>query len=181
MAGNKYQKRTIAILCIVTFLFIPTGCKKETPGQASKQAPGPDEGLTVELGVGIGPVKFGMSKKQVIEHFGEPDKIEGKDIGLDYIASKGLSFLLHPAKGLISIDCWSKEHPFPLAEIATFTGRTKEGIAMGASRKEIEIACGKPSRIATQGPLTMLEYDDFGVIFTVKSDRLVKFSTYALN
>lgn len=181
MTRNKYIKSTVAILWVATFLFISTGCKKETPGQARRQAPGPAEGLVVELGVGIGPVKFGMSKDQVIEHFGKPDKIGGKDMGLDYISSKGLSFLVHPAKGLISIDCWSKEHPFPLAEIATFTGRTKQGIAMGASRKEIEAIYGKPSSVTAQGPLTVLQYDDFAVFFTVKSNQLVKFSTYALN
>lgn len=177
MAENNYRRSAVAILCAAAFLFISTGCKKQT----SSQAPGPDEGLVVELGVGIGPAKFGMSKDQVIEHFGQPDKTEGKDVGLDYIASKGLSFLLHPAKGLISIDCWSKEYPFPLAEIATFTGRTKQGIAMGARRKEIEATYGTPTSVTAQGPLSVLQYDDFGVLFTLKSNRLVKFSTYALN
>jgi hypothetical protein len=177
MAGNNYRRSAVAILYAAAFLFISTGCKKQTPSQA----PGPADGLVVELGVGIGPAKFGMSKDQVIEHFGQPDKIEGKDVGLDYIASKGLSFLLHPAKGLISIDCWSKEYPFPLAEIATFTGRTKEGLTMGASRKEIEATYGQPDSATAQGPLTVLQYDDIAALFTLKSDRLVKFSTYALD
>jgi hypothetical protein len=181
MAANKYQKRAIAILCVAAFLFVSTGCKKKTDDQADQQVAPVEHGLVVELGVGIGPVSFGMSKDQVIEHFGQPDKIEGKDLGLNYISSKGLSFLLHPVKGLISIDCWSKEYPFPLAEIATFTGMTKQGIAMGASRKEIEAAYGQPTRVTTQDPLTVLQYDDFQALFTVKSNRLVKFSTYALN
>ena len=181
MARNSYQEKATVILCVAAFLFVVTGCKKKTDDQASQQAPGPAEGLVVELGIGIGPVKFGMSKNQVIEHFGEPDKKEGKDVGLDYIASKGLSFLLHPTKGLVSIDCWSKEYPFPLAEIATFTGRTKEGLAIGASRKEIETTYGQPSSVNTQGPLTVLQYDNVAAIFTLKSNRLVKFSTYALD
>lgn len=181
MAGNTYQKGTIVILCVATFMFISTGCKKKTDDRVGQQVPGPAGGLVVELGIGIGPVKFGMSKDQIIDHLGEPDKIEGKDMGLDYISSKGLSFLLHPAKGLISFDCWSKEYPFPLAEITTFTGRTNQGTAMGASRKEIETTCGKPSRVTTQGPLTVLQYDDLQVVWTLKADRLVKFSTYASN
>jgi len=181
MAGNTYQKGTIVLLCAAAALSISTGCKKKTDDQVDEHAAAPEAGLVVELGIGIGPVKFGMSKDQVIEHLGEPDKIEGKDMGLDYISSKGLSFLLHPTKGLISIDCWSKEYPFPLAEIATFTGRTKQGIAMGASRKKIEAAYGQPSSVATQGPLTVLQYDDLQVVWTLKADRLVKFSTYASN
>ena len=181
MAGNDCLKGAIVILCVAALLFISTGCKKKTDDQVSQPAPGAGEGLVVELGVGIGPVKFGMSKDQIIENFGQPDKTEARDMGLDYIASKGLSFLLHPTKGLISIDCWSKEYPFPLAEIATFTGRTTKGLAIGASRKEIETTYGQPSSVTTQGPLTFLHYDDSGALFTLKSDRLVKFSTYALN
>jgi hypothetical protein len=181
MAANNYPKRATVILCVAAFLFISTGCKKKTDDQVGQQVPGLASGLVVELGVGVGLVKFGMSKDQIIEHFGKPDRIEGKDVGLDYVASKGLSFLMDPAKGLIGIDCWSKEYPFPLAEIATFTGRTKKGVAMGASRKEIETTYGQPSNVTTQGPLTELHYDDSRALFTLKSDRLVKFSTYALN
>jgi hypothetical protein len=182
MPRNDYQQRAVVILCLAAFLSISTGCKKQTPGQPRQETTsGPAGGMVVEVGVGIGPVKFGMSKKQVIEHFGQPDKIEGKDMGLNYVSSKGLGFLLHPLKGLINIDCWSQEYPFPFGDISTFTGATKEGIKMGASRKEIEAAYGQPSSATTQDPLTTLQYDNVRAIFTLKADRLVKFSTYAPN
>jgi len=181
MVTNSCREKVIAVLCVVALAMIFAGCRKKTDDQADQQAPGATEGLVVEIGVGIGPVKFGMSKGQIVEHFGEPNKIEGRDVALDYISSKGLGFLMHPLKGLINIDCWSDEYPFPSKKIRTFAGGTKEGVKMGASRKGIEAAYGKPSRVTAQGELTMLQYDDRRAIFTLKANRLVKFSTYAPN
>ena len=67
----------------------------------------PTEELIIEALVGIGPVQFGTPQNQVIEHFGEPDRIfEGKVTKLNYVASRGLSFAFDAELGLQEISCW---------------------------------------------------------------------------
>ncbi len=55
----------------------------------------PDD-ITIEVLVAIGPVRFGMSKGEIIKHFGQPDEISGKGTELSYVSSKGLSFTVPP-------------------------------------------------------------------------------------
>ena len=181
MTKSKCRKRAIVILCAAALLFILVGCKKQAPVQdIEEETTGePTEPLEVELGAGIGPVKFGMPKEEVIKNFGGPDTIEGKGISLNYISSKGLVFLVSPDHGVRSIDCWTKEAAPPGFEVSDFAGSTKKGIAMGASREQIVAAYGQPDHVTTQGPMTMLHYNRLRALFTLKGKRLVKFSTSA--
>jgi len=171
-----YQKRIILILFAAALVFALSGCKKQAPPPEEKQEETPiagEEALLIEPGVGVGPIKFGMTKEEVIKSFGEPDKIEGGGAGLNYVSSKGISFLVHPARGVRAIDCWSKEYPFPFAAISTFIGKTKEGIGMGASREQIEAAYGRPDQVTTQGPLTTLRYNKLQMHFMLMQGKLV--------
>ena len=62
-------------------------CLAALPGCGKKVAQEelPDM-LVIEPLVGIGPVKFGMSRAEVIEHFRQPDKIfEGPLTKLHYV------------------------------------------------------------------------------------------------
>ncbi|GAI08104.1 unnamed protein product [marine sediment metagenome] len=173
MAGNKHLKKTIVILCAAIVVFTLVGCRKEAPTEDSEDetTAGPNETLVVELGVGIGPVKFGMSKEEVIENFGEPDKVEGGGQGLNYVASKGFSLFVSPMRGVRAIDCWSEK--YPVGTVSNFAGKTKEGIAMNASRAEIVAAYGKPDRTTSNGPMTTLHYGKFRAQFVIMHDKLV--------
>jgi len=178
-----YQKRIILILSAAALVFTLSGCKKQpspppeeqtSPPSTAKETPHTvPQTMVIEPGVGIGPIKFGMTKEDLIKNLGEPDKIEGNGVGLNYVSSKGLSFLVHPVRGVQAIDCWSKEYPFPFATITTFTGKTKEGIGMGASREQIEAAYERPDQVTTQGPLTTLRYNKLQMHFMLMQGKLV--------
>lgn len=175
MAGNKYSKKAIVVLYAAVFVLILTGCAKETPTEDNEDetAAGPNEALVVELGIGIGPVKFGMSKEEVIENFGEPDEVEGRGQGLNYFASRGISLFVPPSRGVLAIDCWSDKYPSPFTKISNFAGKTKEGIGMNASRAEIVAAYGEPDRTTSNGPMTTLHYEKLRVQFVIMHDKLI--------
>ncbi|MFB0551856.1 MAG: hypothetical protein ACETWQ_00955 [Phycisphaerae bacterium] len=185
MAGNKYPKKTIVILCAAIVVFTLAGCKKETPAPDSDDeiaaSPSedlvvePSEALVIELGVGVGPVRFGMSKEEVIKHIGQPDKIEAvmQDVvRLDYISSRGLLFGLNPTVGINYIKCYSEGYP-GFYHVTTFAERTKKGVTMGASRNQIITAYGEPDRTDSKGRFTILYYDNLRSELITTDNKLV--------
>jgi len=182
MAGNKYSKKAFIILCAAIVVFTLAGCKKETPAPDSEDETAaspsedpvvePSEELVIELGVGVGPVKFGMSKEEVIENFGEPDEVTANGQGLDYISSRGLLLGLNPTAGINYIKCYSKEYP-NYSHVTTFAKRTKKGVAMGASRNQIITAYGEPNRTASKGSFTILYYDNLRSELITTDNKLV--------
>lgn len=184
MDGNKYYKKAFVILCAAIVVFTLAGCKKETPAPDSEDettaSPSedlvvePSEELVIELGVGVGPVRFGMSKEEVIKHLGQPDKEEVIQdvVRLDYISSRGLLFGLNPTVGVNYIKCYSKEYPgYP--HVVTFAERTTKDVAMGASHNQIATAYGEPDRTASKGRLTILYYDNLRSEMIITNDKLV--------
>lgn len=144
------------------------GCGKQT---AEEESP---EKLVIEPLVGIGPVRFGMSKDEVIEHFGRPDKIfEGQLTKLHYVPSRGLNFSIDAELGLQEIGCWS-EGMLP-SRVTTFAGSTKEGIGIGASQEEIVAAYGEPDRTSTDatGAIETLHYDKLSTRFSLEEGRTI--------
>lgn len=185
MAGNRYSKKAFLIICAVTVVFTLAGCKKETPAMDSEDetTANPSEDLVVEaseapvieLGIGVGLVRFGMSKEEVIKHLGQPDKIDElmqDTVRLDYISSRGLNFGLNPTVGVNYITCHSKEYP-GYSHITTFAERTKKGVAMGAGLNQIITAYGEPDRTASKGSFTILYYDNLRSEMRITNDRLV--------
>lgn len=123
--------------------------------------------------VGVGPIKFGMTKDQVIAALGEPDVDEG-GIALFYPKKMGLSFRLAPNKGVREISCWSKLHPIPFPDgMTTYAGKTKEGIGMDATRNEIITAYGEPDRTSSRGPIEVLDYAKLNIQFSIVNNKLV--------
>jgi len=180
MAGNKYSKKAFIILCAAIVVFTLAGCKKETPAPDSEDETAaspsedpvvePSEELVIELGVGVGPVRLGMSKEELIENFGEPDKFTANGQGLDYKSSRGLLFGVNPTAGINLIKCYSKEYPTS-SHVTTF--RTTKGVAMGASRNQITAVYGEPDRTASKDPFTILYYDNLRSEMIITNDRLV--------
>ena len=158
---------SLLTLCLVAFV----SCGKKTDKDDSS------DDLVIEALVGIGPVPFGMSKEEVIEHIGRPDHIMGIGTELNYVASKGLSLTVPPDVGMQKIKCWSENLPTKLHfRVTTFAGSTKEGIAMGATREEIITAYGQPDRTRTTGPKEEVEnlyYDELRIKFSLWQGKLI--------
>jgi len=135
----------------------------------------PRDELIIEPLVGIGSVQFGTSKDQVIEHFGRPDKVMAEGTELNYVSSRGLGFTIDSELGMQKIKCWSDDWPtrLPFA-VTTFSGSTKEGIGMGATREQIVAAYGQPDRTGTdsKGYFENLHYDKLRIKFTLWQDKL---------
>jgi hypothetical protein len=144
------------------------GCARKTPEQPQADS------LVLEPLVGLGPIRFGMSEEEVIEHFGPPDRVfTGQVTKLNYVPSRGLSFVMDPERGLQEICCWS-EGMLP-SRVTTFAGRTKAGIGIGATQEDIIAAYGRPDRTSTdsKGVTQNLHYDRLKARFSLRDGALV--------
>src|SRR4030042_1256642 len=141
------------------------GCGKKVHEEPQGGAP------IIEALVGIGPVRFGMSKDEVVRYFGSPDRTSGTD--LNYVASKGLAFTVDDQLGLQKIKCWSDRSATKLPfAVTTFAGMTKEGIGMGATRERIVAAYGPPSKTDSTGGFENLYSANLGAKFTLLQGAL---------
>ena len=160
-------------LCLVTLI----SCAKKADKEEAINE------FIIEPLVGIGPVRFGMSKDQIIEHFGQPDKVMAEGTKLNYVSSKGLGFTVDSELGLQMIQCWSDNWPTKLPfAVTTFTGRTKEGIGIGATQEEIVAAYGQPDRTGTdsnKGVIQNLSYDKLRIKFSIWQDKLISMTLEA--
>ncbi|MFB0524513.1 MAG: hypothetical protein ACETVZ_03165 [Phycisphaerae bacterium] len=161
-------RREIALFSLVTLCLLAlAGCgRKEGKDE-------PRDTLIIEPLAGIGSVKFGMSKDEVIEHFGWPDRTyPGDKTKLSYVASRGLTFAVDAELGLEEIGCWS-EGMLP-SRVTTFAGRTKEGIGIGATREEIVAAYGQPDRTTSDAKEVTqnLHYDKLQAKFSLLEGKL---------
>jgi outer membrane lipoprotein-sorting protein len=156
----------------------PKGFAVRTDGVAALPAAPEKEDMrapVVTAQVGIGPARFGMTKEEVIRVLGQPDAIPAESRGtiLQYF-SRGFSLTFAPKRGLFWIQCWTQKAI--IARVRDFKGKTREGIGMGSSAKDIERAYGKPDERETNGPATVyLRYRKLGLDFTLFSDKLVEF------
>ena len=173
----KTEKEILLLSLLTLCLAALVGCGKKVDEDEL-----PDK-LIIEALVGIGPVRFGMSKDQIIEHFGQPDKVLAKGTKLNYVSSKGLGFTVDPELGLKMIQCWSDNWPTELPfAVTTFAGRTKEGIGMGATREQIVAAYGQPDRTGTdskKGVIQNLDYDNLRIKFSLWQDKLISMTLEA--
>ena len=173
----KTEKEILLLSLLIVSLLALVSCAKKVDEDESR-----DE-LIIEPLVGIGPVRFGMSKDQVIEHFGQPDKVMAEGTKLNYVSSKGLGFTVDSELGLQMIQCWSDNWPTELPfAVTTFTGRTKEGIGMGSTREQIVSAYGQPDRTGTdaqKGIIQNLEYDKLRIKLSLWQDKLISMTLEA--
>jgi hypothetical protein len=162
--ARKILLFSLLTLCLATLV----GCGKKAGEEE------PREELIIEPLVGIGPVRFGMTTDQIIEHLGQPDRtFEGQVTKLHYVPSRGLNFVVDDELGLQEIGCWS-EGMLP-SRVTTFPGTTKEGIGIGVSEEEIVAAYGQPDRTSTgsRADLESLHYDKLQAKFTLKEGKLM--------
>lgn len=127
---------------------------------------------------GLGSVKFGMSKQEVIDRLGEPDKIDQRGTGLDY-SSRGFAVMVSPIRGVRLLTFYTQKTI--IVKINDFAGKTKEGIGMGSTAAEIIKAYGEPEAKETEEITTRLNYrKSLGMEFTLFNDKLVMFSISAV-
>ena len=164
----RNAREILLLSSLALCLAVLAGCGKKAGEEE------PSGKLVIEPLVGIGPVKFGMSKAEVIEHFGQPDRIfEGQPTKLNYVPSRGLNFVVDAELGLQEIGCWS-EGMLP-SRVTTFAGSTKEGIGIGASQEEITAAYGQPDRTNTNtaGGFQIIHYDTLSTEFWFKEGKVI--------
>jgi hypothetical protein len=119
--------------------------------------------------VGIGPVKFGMSRQDVERLFGKPDSVERAS--LNY-GSRGFFIQVGKTQGVAIISCASQE-TFA-TKIRDFGGKTDKGIALGAHLADIERVYGSPDQKRNNGGSTYLHYNKLRADFTLFGDKLVE-------
>ncbi|MHC4726652.1 MAG: hypothetical protein ACYS17_05430 [Planctomycetota bacterium] len=175
----KTEKEILLLSLLMVSLLVLVGCAKKADVSELN-----DE-IIIEPLVGIGPVRFGSSKSEIIEHFGQPEteKIRAEGTKLNYVASKGLGFTVDAELGLQKIQCWSDNWPTELPfAVTTFTGRTKEGIGIGSTREQIIAAYGQPDRTSTdsnKGIIQGLHYDELRIEFAIWQDKLISMTLQA--
>jgi len=173
----KTEKEILLLSLLMVSLLALVSCAKKVDEDESR-----DE-IIIEPLVGIGPVQFGMSKDQIIEHFGQPDKVMAEGTKLNYVSSKGLGFTVDSELGLKMIQRWSDNWPTELPfAVTTFTGRTKEGIGIGATQEEIVAVYGQPDRTGTdsnKGVIQNLDYYNLRIKFSIWQDKLISMTLEA--
>ncbi len=155
----------------------PAGYKVDTLGVAELPPPPADpklKDLVVTPWVGIGPVKFGMSREEIENLFGRADAVvEGKNnVDLNY-GSRGFTLGVRKNVGLWTIWCKTQEFSLPF-RINDFSGKTDKGIAMGASKADIMRVYGKPDAENIIQTTTQLAYREPDVSFTIVNDKLIQ-------
>jgi hypothetical protein len=153
-----------------------TVTKQGMPATWQNDPPAKKELLALEVipGVGLGPVKFGMSKEEVFKLLGKPDMEEAGS--LQY-SSRGYACSISPSRGLLLVSFFSQQEC--AFKVRDFAGKTKEGIGIGSSLKDLEKAFGKPTAVEhTDQPGatgTYVRYSKLGLEFTLFYDKVVGF------
>ena len=125
--------------------------------------------MDVVPGVGVGPIKFGMTMDEVKQALGEPDRASGK--ALEYL-SLGLAVTPSKRDGTVGAIMMGDGNGSYLVD--RFKGATKEGIRMKSTRQEIVAAYGEPESAENEpGGQEVLHYDSGRTQYTLKDGRLV--------
>ncbi|MGO9107675.1 MAG: hypothetical protein ACLP9L_00450 [Thermoguttaceae bacterium] len=94
-------------------------------------------------GVGLGPIRFGMSRDKIESLIGKPDGYEADKTSLLYY-SRGFVLSVSHRSGLKHVNCLSQT--LTMNKVRDFAGKTREGIGLGSSLQEVEKVFGKPDR-----------------------------------
>jgi hypothetical protein len=133
----------------------------------------PPKQLVVTPLVGIGPVKFGMSREEIEQLLGKPDGAPLAPDQLNY-ASRGLFFSMSQNKkfGMYSFACVAQKGQ--LYRIRDFIGKTDKGIGLGATAADIIQVYGPPDTKDADESSTSLSYDKLRTIFQLVDNKLAQ-------
>lgn len=198
MIANHLLTRSVFVI-LVLILCTNTGCRKKEaandapPSDANMEKAAPpvaqveetvqavaDSNSMTNLSyevyptVGMGSIRFGMSKENVIKEIGEPEKVE--DGGMSFLyRSKGFSLMVSPKSGVQYFNFYTRKAAPPFTSVKDFSGKTEEGISMGAKQSKILAVYGLPDSERKNGAQITLEYDRLGLTFILLKDELVQF------
>jgi outer membrane lipoprotein-sorting protein len=130
-AGYAVERRTLAT---------PGGESPETGGAAMVLTPG----------VGLGPVRFGATRAEVIHALGAPDAVEPSGAGGELLRydSRGFWARVDRHGRFVEVACHA--HPESAAPVArTFRGRTAAGVRLGDGADTVTKAYGPPDAEST--------------------------------
>lgn len=120
--------------------------------------------------VGLGPVKFGMSREEVEKLLGKPEKVIPMGMNgasIEYY-SRGYGMHVSDILGVSTISATSQT--FTAIQVRTFAGQTDKGIKIGATEQAVREAYGDPSSVEDRtkegGPRT-LYYDGLNGWFSL--------------
>jgi hypothetical protein len=149
-------------------LLAAAGCS-QSPEQTVSASADTNSTMLIEPNVGVGKVHAGMTAQQVALALGEPARRTAN--ALEYPAL-GLAVMPGP-DGLVKVvmcgDVTGLNGPF----VATFTGRTREGIGMKSTRADVVKAYGEPEKSEKfRLGLESLTYPALGMTFTLENDKV---------
>ena len=155
------------------------------------------EPLVVIPHVGAGPLKFGMSKAEILQQLGKPDQtevhiphIEVSDDTTDVdnrprppgaelvvltelhvltFKALGLRLTVEVDEGLRGIQCLGQDRIGP--EGRTFRGATDKGVRIGSSAQDVVAAYGEPDKNPSSG---VLSYGSLDVQFYLGEEQTVR-------
>jgi hypothetical protein len=160
------MKTFLQYVCLVGAIapaFLTASCSRSSSPTTTGTA------MIVIPGVGVGPIKFGMTMDEVKKALGEPDRTPGK--ALQYL-SLGLAVL--GTSGSASVGAIMMGDTGGGQLVDAFKGATKAGIRMKSTRQEVVAAYGQPETARdVGGGLEELSYDSGRTKYSLKEGRLV--------
>ena len=164
----------LALLCLILGGYVVVRLDHVDRQIASRTTRKGESVLILVPGVGMGDVRFGMARDEVITHLGEPERIADNGLSLLY-RSHGFSITVYPRSGVSGFTCSATAAVPPFSKWADFRGQTREGIRIGSKAGDIVAAYGQPGTRKAGGRQTELTYPDRGMHFILLDDRLVHF------
>lgn len=137
--------------------------------------------MNIEPGIGVGPVKFGMTEDELVELLGEPSIIEQEE----YIEDKGgwhrvlhyphlhLNFTFDKEDGY-RLGTITIEGPNVLLFDKDLFGLPKAIVISFIAGVSIEVASEEDFTLDEEHTLECLDYDDLGILFWFESGNLSK-------
>lgn len=141
------------------------GCSRtDQPQSAASDTP-----ILIEPRVAVGRIHAGMSARDVIQQFGEPNRRTANAI--EYTP---LGFAVMPDKdGIVQVVMCGDVTGINGPLVNRFNGRTKEGIGLKSTREDLIKAYGEPtSSEKLRGGTESISYDSLGMTFTLESGRI---------
>ncbi len=129
-------------------------------------------------GVGLGPIRFGMSREKIESLLGKPDGYEANETFLLYY-SRGFTLSVSKRSGLQGIHCTSQT--LTMNRVRDFAGKTKEGIGIGSSPEECERAFGEAEDEGIDAFNKRLAYDKCGLEIQFVDDKAIMIDMSAVD
>lgn len=151
-------------------LVLLQGCASAHPQQdwddririAARQNPP----LLIVSGESVGEITLGMKKDEVRRALGAPEMQRGGPNTWEYLTG-GFALMFSADDDRLVAILGGASCPPDSALVEAFKGRTREGLGMGSSPKEITKAMGEPERVWIEGAAEYLYYPKLGNDFIV--------------